>query len=119
MPYKDPKKRAACQQRFYRRNKAYYLAKNEEQKQRARAYLVKLKKRAACKYCRESATCCLEFHHTDPRTKSGELANAANYGWSPKRIDEEAAKCEIVCANCHRKLHAGIKLRAPESNRNS
>ena len=25
--------------------------------------------------------------------------------WSLDRIKSEAAKCDILCANCHRKLH--------------
>lgn len=37
----------------------------------------------------------LEFHHRDPHTKDGEV-----------RTVEEARKCRLLCANCHREAHS-------------
>ncbi len=48
----------------------------------------------------------LDFHHRDPSEKKTNVARFGRGGWSLKRIDEEIAKCEVVCANCHRRLHA-------------
>ena len=45
----------------------------------------------------------LEFHHLDRKTKSFELSQR-NYYRSFERILEEAKKCILVCANCHREI---------------
>lgn len=47
----------------------------------------------------------LELHHTDPETKEYQVSTMRNY--SEKKIKSELAKCEIVCANCHREIHRG------------
>lgn len=44
----------------------------------------------------------MDFDHLDPRTKTAELALVVKLGWAKQRIEEELAKCELVCANCHR-----------------
>ncbi len=47
----------------------------------------------------------LHFHHKDPSQKEFQL-NAKNLRHlSLKRIEEEALKCSILCANCHAELH--------------
>lgn len=49
-------------------------------------------------------TCCMDFDHRDPSTKNrkaaGMIALAARVGWD--EVLAEIAKCDIVCANCHR-----------------
>jgi len=47
----------------------------------------------------------LDFHHRDPSTKVMDIAEAQRHGWSIGRIQVEIEKCDIICANCHRKLH--------------
>jgi hypothetical protein len=48
----------------------------------------------------------LEFHHIDPTTKeSKNLGTTA----AIQKQKEEADKCILVCANCHREIH--YKLR--------
>lgn len=42
----------------------------------------------------------LDFNHLDPSTKDVSVSRMS--GYSKERIDEEIAKCEILCANCHR-----------------
>lgn len=41
----------------------------------------------------------LQFDHLPEFDKHVTLANAG--AWSRKRLREEIAKCEVVCANCH------------------
>lgn len=46
----------------------------------------------------------LEFHHTDPSTKDYTWDRLRMMKW--QRIIEEIKKCILVCANCHREIHA-------------
>lgn len=58
-----------------------------------------------CGYHRCSAA--LDFHHVDETTKSFGLSqNGITRSW--KRTQQELKKCILVCANCHREIHAGL-----------
>ena len=57
-----------------------------------------------CKVCGESEPVCLDLHHTDPDIKDFHPSDAT----SRKLFYEEADKCVVLCANCHRKVHANI-----------
>lgn len=47
----------------------------------------------------------LEFHHKDPSKKEFGIGNKGyTRGW--KDIKIELDKCDLVCANCHREIHA-------------
>lgn len=46
----------------------------------------------------------LEFHHTDPSTKDMKLASAGSAPSFEKYL-QEANKCILLCANCHREEH--------------
>lgn len=49
----------------------------------------------------------LEFHHLDPSEKDFSISrNGTTKSW--ERVKEELDKCILVCANCHRELHAGL-----------
>lgn len=47
----------------------------------------------------------LEFHHLDPNTKEIGLSQTV-YGVSEETRNKELDKCILVCANCHREIHA-------------
>lgn len=49
---------------------------------------------------------CYDFHHINPKEKEKEVSYIA--GYSLKRAMEEVKKCVLLCAHCHRKLHAGV-----------
>jgi transposase len=57
-----------------------------------------------CGYARHSAA--LQFHHVDPSTKSFGLG-VRGITRSIGRLREEAAKCVLLCANCHAELEVG------------
>ena len=48
----------------------------------------------------------LEFHHRDPSKKDFGIASGDIKGWDAVR--EEIEKCDLLCANCHREVHAGL-----------
>jgi len=47
----------------------------------------------------------LEFHHRDPSQKSFAISESKR---SFKNLLIESKKCALLCANCHRELHAGL-----------
>lgn len=50
----------------------------------------------------------LEFHHTDPNEKEFGIGyKGETRSW--ERTKQELDKCRLVCANCHREIHAGIR----------
>lgn len=49
----------------------------------------------------------LDFHHRDPREKDFGLSDKGiTRSW--EKTKKEVDKCVLICANCHREIHAGI-----------
>lgn len=57
-----------------------------------------------CVVCAENNPVCLDFHHYN-NNKETDVAMLKAQGYRLQRILEEAHKCVILCANCHRKVH--------------
>lgn len=56
-----------------------------------------------CGYSKNIAA--FDFHHIDPDSKNFEI-KVQYLNWKPDdEILEEALKCMLLCANCHRELH--------------
>lgn len=49
----------------------------------------------------------LEFHHIDPDKKDFGIGEKG-YTRSIESVKKEVDKCILVCANCHREIHAGL-----------
>lgn len=47
----------------------------------------------------------LDFHHTNSRNKDFNISGGTK---SFNTLKEEVDKCVLVCANCHREIHAGL-----------
>lgn len=47
----------------------------------------------------------LDFHHIDPNIKSFSISGGTK---SLDKLKQEVDKCILVCANCHREIHAGL-----------
>lgn len=47
----------------------------------------------------------LEFHHRNPTEKDPSW----NRGWKIDKLKIELDKCDILCANCHREVHAEMR----------
>ncbi len=70
-----------------------------------------------CSDCgRRYPTCCMDFDHRDGTAK---IKNVGKLRFSPRsEIEAEIAKCDLVCANCHRirtQIRAFVRATAEES----
>jgi hypothetical protein len=70
--------------------------------------LATYKHERGCVLCGEREPVCLDFHHLNPREKSRSVSAIWTRGCSWDTIQKEIEKCILLCANCHRKVHAGI-----------
>lgn len=107
-------RRAERAARTAARQAAYKLERQRIAQERAaaRAVPLKVRRRQAwlamlkglkCSRCPESDPRTFEFHH--PGEKVAGVPDLVARGASMKRVREEIARCELLCANCHRKHH--------------
>lgn len=79
-------------------------ASNKRIVEERRKTFLSLKHGKGCLKCGESHPACLDYHHLDPTTKKFQIG----MGWRSRPWEDvlsEIAKCELLCSNCHRKLH--------------
>lgn len=94
----------------YEKNKDSYANKRDTRREMLREFINSIKIESSCKHCGEDDIACLDFHHTDDISKEFNVGEAINRGLNIDRIKSEINKCEILCSNCHRKLHYYGKL---------
>lgn len=103
MPYKNTDDRKAASKRHYLRNKQQYLARNTRYRAEIQNYIRGMKESKPCKDCGVFYPYyVMDFDHTGASPKYKDI----NYLASTGRIGalkKEIVKCEVVCANCHRK----------------
>lgn len=102
---RDPVKQQEAKRRHYEANKVVIKARARERTTRVRndirAWLREYLSTHHCVDCGESNPIVLEFDHIRP--KKFNIGDAAKYGYALKTVQDEVAKCEVRCANCHRK----------------
>jgi len=89
----NPMVRAAVYQKGYARK---YRAQRKD-------WLWAYKASLGCLICGETDPRCLDFHHRDGEHKLMCISKMS--GSSLERVRGEIDKCDVLCANCHRKLH--------------
>lgn len=68
-----------------------------------------------CAICglKDSCVEIYDFHHKDPKEKDfgiSRMKNRANIsGILCKSVRNELDKCDLLCSNCHRRLHSQLK----------
>tara|TARA_R110000744_G_scaffold1725_3_gene6203 strand:+ start:4734 stop:5111 length:378 start_codon:yes stop_codon:yes gene_type:complete len=112
MPYKDPIKKAEYQRKYYsswyKGNSEVQKKSTRERKRKIRAWYEEAKSNKNCLLCGISGKenpWVLEYHHRDSETKIREVSYMISNGYGKTKILEEIAKCDVVCANCHRGIH--------------
>lgn len=95
----DPEKQRAAKRRYYERNKHVYFEKNYRKRERMRKMMREFKS-VPCADCgRQYAYYIMDFDHREG--KKYQVGEVVNYqSW--KKLFAEMAKCDVVCANCHR-----------------
>ena len=101
--------RAYCAEHYQRHAKRYKdcaiansTVRREELHRRLYGYLAG----HPCVDCGEPDPLVLELDHRDQKEKLHNLSRMWYNGYSWKKIAEEIAKCEVRCANCHRRRTA-------------
>jgi hypothetical protein len=99
--------RSAYGKEHYEANRARYIANGHARKElelRKRfEYVVDYLRAHPCTDCGESDPLVLEFDHLGDKEFNVSYG-IQNIGW--KRVLEEIRKCDVVCANCHRRRTA-------------
>ena len=99
-------KNRVYQNAWYHANKESARKSRKERSARLTAAVREYKQGRGCEKCGETHFACLEFHHPDPSKKDinpQDIVQAK--GWSIDRILVELRTMQVLCANCHRKLH--------------
>lgn len=101
----------SCQATYYQANRDRILPQIQAHKRAATKTLVDYVKTHKlsnpCIRCGEGDPAALDFHHHTNESKEFVVSHARRLRSSLKRVQAEMNKCVVLCANCHRKLHAG------------
>lgn len=100
-----------AQKVWYRKNKEYTLEKQRIRRlERRKWFKEEILSKSSCLECGENHPGCMDFHHRDPSQKEGHIGDMIWQKFSKERILKEIAKCDVLCANCHRKHHWNERL---------
>jgi hypothetical protein len=101
-----PERHRAHARAWVKRNLERHRANVKRHKREVARFVLAYKEAHPCQRCGEAHPACLDFHHRDRSAKSANVADiGSRRGWSIERVLVELAKCEVLCANCHRKVH--------------
>ena len=109
MPLKDPEKRRAYHREYmreyYRAHRAEHIARVEDVRRRTRAaareLVAELKSRSCIDCGGHFPRVVMDFDHVRGN-KCGIISRMIGAPMSGAKLLAEVAKCEVVCANCHR-----------------
>ena len=91
--------------RKYSDRRQYLIRAVHKRRRKIRQMAVEYKG-SRCELCRYSHCIdALEFHHTSSSGKDFSISNKG-YTRSWSRVKKELDKCMLLCANCHREVHA-------------
>lgn len=90
-------------------DRAEYLKKAVTERRRKLKRMLVEHKGGKCMLCGfKGHFSVFDLHHTGAQPKSfGIAARGISRSW--EKTKAEADKCVLICANCHREVHAGIK----------
>ena len=107
MPYKDPEKRREAALKNYHKYK-HELARKQRRYLSTKARRIKVRKimekykNQPCLDCgNRFPPECMDFDHVMGEKKT-DVSRLINTGHAITTVLKEAAKCELICSNCHR-----------------
>jgi hypothetical protein len=90
------------------RDKDRCMRANTLARKRNQAYVSQDKERG-CQQCGETHPRCLDYHHRDRATKHLAISVLKSRSYSLEILKAEIEKCDLLCANCHRKLEDSLE----------
>jgi hypothetical protein len=107
LSYKSKADQAAASRKYYEKHKDKAKAAarewNKQQYKLIKGYVEQYKREHPCVDCGEGDPIVLDFDHVRG-VKRFSVANAARGKHAMSTVIEEIAKCEVRCANCHRRV---------------
>jgi hypothetical protein len=101
----DREDKRAYDREWYRLHSEQVRVRNAEQRRTIRQWYVEYKETLCCQQCGENHPATLVFHHRNQLEKEFSIAEAVHDGWSVARIQQEIKKCDVLCTNCHKRIH--------------
>lgn len=97
-----------CSAKWYQVHRLEHMANVRRRNKRARGEVQVLVAHYLaehpCVDCGETDFRCLDFDHRDGATKGGNVAKLLGDALSWSRVLIEIEKCDVRCANCHRRV---------------
>jgi hypothetical protein len=90
---------------WYQRHKEEVIERHKKKENEIKQWYQDYKRTLCCMICGENHPACLQFHHRNRVEKSFSIADMARRPTSKQRIINEIKKCDVLCVNCHAKLH--------------
>ena len=87
---------------YYSANVGIFVARNRRRYLRIISFVHELKSKPCTDCGRSFPPECMDFDHRDSTSKVDKVSRLAQNCGSKSKILEEIAKCDLVCANCHR-----------------
>lgn len=97
--------RKVTRKKYYLSNKDTIIRKQRDKRKKCQEWVRQF--RDKCKNCGETHPACLDFHHVGDKEEGiAHMIQTRNISEKLKqKILKEIKKCEVLCSNCHRKLH--------------
>lgn len=103
MAYKSKADQIEASRKHYLANKDYYLERNRRYRKELSSFVNYIKETTPCSDCAEHYPYyVMDFDHLDGYIKDGLVSYFTKTG-RIEAMKREIEKCEVVCANCHRK----------------
>ena len=84
---------------------------NKKARESRRQWYLNLLSERFCEICGENDPVTLDWHHKDPSEKEHNVSKMYK-SRGRQAILDEIAKCQCLCANCHRKVHRDLRIGA-------
>lgn len=103
----EEEKKRLAQIPWHVRNKARHNLSNRLNFLKKVSWFYAFKKTLKCLRCGEEDYRTIDFHHRNPEEKEFEISYLTRtHNWKDKELVlRELAKCDPICANCHKKEH--------------
>ena len=108
MAHKDRVARTAYEKKRYEdpARKTLTKQRNAEIRRRNKTFIYGYKATHPCIVCGETDPIVLEFDHRDPSNKRRNICEMIATLTTIETLQAEIAKCDVLCANCHRRKTA-------------